>query len=308
MANATYQFAMGRVSVITGDSDGANGSASGNGAGNGAGNDVGNRAASAGKSGEPRARLRKSERREQILLELRLRPHVRINEMAERFGVSTETVRRDMDKLSRDGLIARAHGGASAGRAHYPDFGERSRARPAEREAIGRRAAQLVRPGDAVMIDSGATTVEAARFLAYEGTSCTVVTNSLTVAMTLGQSAAAEVVLCPGDYLPSEAAVVGTDTVEFLSRLSVDRCLIGASGLTEAGVTETVRGFAAVKRAMLARSAEGHLLIDSDKFGRRGLSEVGRLEELHSIVVDRAPGGALAKNVAAAGVEMITAL
>ncbi len=251
-------------------------------------------------------RLRKSERREQILLELKLRPHVRISEMAERFGVSSETVRRDMDKLSKDGLIARAHGGASASH-HYPDFHQRSQDRQEEREAIGRRAAALVRPGDTVMIDSGSTTVQLARFLAVAGTPCTVVTNSLTVAMTLGQSASAEVILCPGDYLPSEAAVVGTDTVDFLRRHNVDRCLIGATGMSETGVSETIRGFAAVKRTMLDRSSACHLLIDSGKFGRSGLARVGPLAGITSVVVDRRPKAELAKALSAKCVETLVA-
>ena len=255
----------------------------------------------------PRPRLRKSERRQQILLELRLHPHVRIAEMAERFGVSTETVRRDLDRLSKDGMIDRAHGGAFAASRHYPDFNERSRARLEEREAIGRTAAALVEPGETLMIDSGATTVQMARFLAYNNTPCTVITNSLTVAMTLGPNEAAEVILCPGDYLPSEAAVVGTDTVEYIDRLRVDRCLIGASALTEAGVSETVRGFAAVKRAMLRRASIVHLLVDSDKFGRTGLSEVARLDELTSAVVDRAPAAGLGRAMEKAGVEILIA-
>jgi len=248
-------------------------------------------------------RLRQSERRNQILLELKLRPHIRITEMAQRFGVSTETVRRDMDRLSDDGLIERAHGGATAGR-YYPDFHQRSQDRLEERRAIGRRAADLVRPGDTVMIDSGSTTVQLARFLAFAETPCTVVTNSLTVAMTLGQSPVAEVILCPGDYHVSEAAVVGTDTVEYLARYRVDRCMIGASGLTQDGITEAVRGFAAVKRAMLAGSETSHLLIDSGKFGRRGLSQVGGLSGLSCVVTDRAPEGDLADALATGGVGL----
>jgi DeoR/GlpR family transcriptional regulator of sugar metabolism len=260
-----------------------------------------------GTHGPGEKRLRQSDRRDQILLELKLRPHVRITEMAQRFGVSTETVRRDMDKLSGDGLIERAHGGATAGR-HYPDFHQRSQDRLAERTAIGRRAAGLVRPGDTVMIDSGSTTVQLARFLAYAETPCTVVTNSLTVAMTLGQSPAADVILCPGEYVVSEAAVVGTDTVEYLARYRVDRCMIGASGVTMDGISEAVRGFAAVKRAMLAASEKSHLLIDSGKFGRRGLSLVGSLSELSSVVTDRAPEGGLADALATGGVGLEIAM
>ncbi|WP_068111020.1 DeoR/GlpR family DNA-binding transcription regulator [Tropicimonas marinistellae] len=250
---------------------------------------------------------RKAERQEQILLELKLRPHVRIVEMAERFGVSPETVRRDMDRLSKEGLIARAHGGATVATRHYPDFDQRSRDRQEEREAIGRRAAALVMPGDTVMIDSGSTTLQLARFLAVEATPCTVITNSLAVAMTLGQADAAEVILCPGDYQPSEAAVIGTDTVAFLLAHSVDRCLIGASGLTADGFHETVRGFAAIKRAMLERSRAAHLLIDSGKFGRSGLAQVAGVERLTSLVVDRRPDGPLGAALAAGEVDVLLA-
>lgn len=251
-------------------------------------------------------RLRSNERREQILLELKLHPHVRVSEMAQRFGVSTETVRRDMDKLSKDGLIARAHGGATASR-RYPGLDERSRNRMAERAAIGQRASTLVAPGDTVMIDSGSTTAQLARFLAYAGTPCTVITNSLTVAMTLGPNAAAEVILCPGDFLPAESAVVGTDTVEYLERYNVDRCLIGASGLDSGGISETVRGFAAIKRAMLASARAAHLLVDSGKFGQTGLAQVGRLDALDSVVVDTLPDTGLLQTLTTTDVEVIVA-
>lgn len=253
-------------------------------------------------------RLRKSERRERILFELKLRPHVRVSELAERFGVSTETVRRDLEDLSGDGLISRAHGGASAhGQAHFPSFDERSHARLEQRERIGRRAAALVQPGETLMIDSGSTALQLARFLALAGTPCTVLTNSLPVATTLGQGGAAEVILAPGDYLASEAAVIGPETLAFLERHRVCRCLIGASGLMPDGPAESVRGFAAVKRAMLARSETGHLLVDSDKFGRPGLSRVCAPGELASIVVDRRPEGALATALGRAGVEILLA-
>ena len=92
-----------------------------------------------------KGRFKKGERRRQILLELKLRPHVRISDLAARFHVSTETVRRDVDALSDEGLIARAHGGVSAPtQGHYPSLDERESARIDERERIGRRAAELV--------------------------------------------------------------------------------------------------------------------------------------------------------------------
>lgn len=252
-------------------------------------------------------RLKKSERRKQILLELKLSPHVRISDLAQRFHVSTETVRRDFDALADDGLIARAHGGASAPTlGHYPTLHERANARIEERERIGRRAAELVQDGETVMIDSGSTTMQMARTLAWLGTQCTVITNSIPVAMAIGHGVP-QVILCPGEYLPAESAVIGTETLEFLGRFNVDRCLIGASGLSAEGPSETVPGFAAVKRMMLHRAAKRHLLIDSDKFGRKGLAQVGALSELDSIVTDQRPKGDLLSALEGAKVEIVTA-
>lgn len=257
---------------------------------------------------ETRPRLRKDERRRQILLELRLRPHVRVSDLAERFQVSSETVRRDLEQLSGDGLLDRAHGGASAATTgHYPTFDERANARVHERERIGRLAASLVAPGETLMIDSGSTTLMLARFLAFEGTPCTVVTNSFPVAMTLGQSETVKLIICPGDYLSSESAVIGTDTIAFLERHQVDRCLIGASGLSAFGPSEAVRGFAAVKRAMIRQSAISQLLVDCGKFGRKSLALVGQLSDLTSVVCDAPPAGGLTDALGHADVEVLVA-
>ncbi|MEL6644113.1 MAG: DeoR/GlpR family DNA-binding transcription regulator [Pseudomonadota bacterium] len=257
------------------------------------------------KEGDGHARLTKSERQRLILLELKLRPHVRISELARRFKVSTETVRRDFGALADDGMISRAHGGASAPtQGHYPSLDERATARIAERERIGLRAAQLVGAGETVMIDAGSTTMQMARALAYLGTPCTVITNSIPVAMTLGYGPA-QVLMCPGEYLAAESAVIGTETLEFLARFNVDRCMIGASGLSVEGPSETVRGFAAVKRVMLDRATDRHLLIDAQKFGRKGLAQVGALSEFQSIVVDTRPQDDLASACVAANVHIL---
>ncbi len=255
---------------------------------------------------ETRPRMRKGERRQQILLELKLRPHLRISELAHRFGVSTETVRRDFEALSADGLLARAHGGGSAPTpGSYPGFDERSRRHLEARERIGACAAALVRPGEAVMIDAGSTTLQMARWLALGDTPCTVLTNSLPLAMTAGASGLVRVILCPGDYDASESAVVGPDAVEFLERHNADRCFIGASGLTEEGVSETVRGFAAIKRAMLRRAANAHLLIERSKMGSQGLARVAGLDRITSVIVNAAPEPPLACALDRAGTTVM---
>lgn len=252
-------------------------------------------------------KLKKSERRRQILLELKLRPHVRISRLAENFNVSPETLRRDLDALAKDNLIDRAHGGASAPlRGHYPSLDERRAARVEERERIAALAAASVRDGETIMIDSGSTTIELAKALVFGGVACTVLTNSLPVAMTLGHGPA-DVILCPGDYQAAESAVIGTETLEFLRHYRADRCLIGASGFCEEGISETVAGFAAVKREMLRRAYTRQVLIDSSKFGVTGLLRVGEMEELDTLFTDARPDPSLETALEAARVEICIA-
>ena len=120
-------------------------------------------------------RLKRSERFERIIDELRGSTTVRISQLADDFGVSTETVRRDIDELSRRGLVDRTYGGA-AGRpmAREPAVNERYQSLVEERSRIGAFAAQLVEPGDVLMIDSGSTTTHFAQRLAAVGKNLTV--------------------------------------------------------------------------------------------------------------------------------------
>lgn len=253
--------------------------------------------------------MRKSDRRKLILQDLKLRPHVRVSELAKQFDVSTETIRRDMDALSKKGLVDRSHGGATAPvNGRYPDFKERTLDRVEERDRIGKTAAGLVETGSTLMIDSGSTTVRMAQFLALAGTACTVLTNSLPVAQALGQSECVDVVLCPGDLLPSEGAVVGTETIGFLQRYRVDACFLGASGLSEDGPSETIRSFAAIKSTMLALSKKCHLLVDQQKFGTTSLVRFGALQSVSVLVTDQMPGQSLASALGNCGVDVEIAI
>ncbi|MDJ1464691.1 DeoR/GlpR family DNA-binding transcription regulator [Nitratireductor sp. GZWM139] len=251
------------------------------------------------------ARLRKTARREQILLELQHHPHVRTSELATRFGVSTETVRRDVEALSQEGLIRRAYGGASiAPMGAQPPFGERDRARIEERAMIAARAAELVRPGEVLMIDAGSTTHQFALSLASVARNLTVLTNSVAVASALAQNETIQVVICPGDFMAREVGIYGAETIDFIARYNANRAFIGASGLTAGGITEVNRLAVGVKRAMLRQSLESYLLVDHSKFDVNLLATVEPLSALTGLVTNEQPTGPLAKALSDARVEV----
>ncbi len=250
-------------------------------------------------------RLRRDDRFERIMAALRVGSSVRVADLAARFGVSTETVRRDLDELSRQGLVDRTYGGAApAISIHEPAVHERAHLRVAERRRIGACATEMIEDGDVLMIDSGSTTVHFAQRLALAAPRVTVLTNCLGVALALGPSAEPRVVLCPGDYRVQEGGVFGPETAAFLQRFRATKAIIGASGLTGEGPVERDSAATWVKRTMIERAARRFLLLDESKFGVRSVETVCPLDQIDDLVTSAVPPAALRDALDAAGIEV----
>ncbi len=250
----------------------------------------------------------KAERHQSILAALATDPTVRISALATEFGVSAETVRRDIEELSRQGAVRRTYGGASVVQAGLqPELSSRERMAVAERARIGAAAAGIVVAGDVVMLDAGSTTAHFARALAARGVAATVLTNSLVAATELAASPAIRVLLCPGEVSAAERGVYGSETEGFIRRFNADLAVIGASGVTEEGPCEAISRASWVKRAMLARAPRRILLADSGKFGRGLLECVCPLGDLTDLVTEADPPGPLAAALEQAGTAVTLA-
>lgn len=250
-------------------------------------------------------RLNRDERHKRIVEFAKIHGSVRINALAEAFGVTAETARRDLDELCGRGLLHRTYGGAAAlSLTHEPQVWERQRSRVEERRQIGAYAAGLVDPGDAVFIDCGSTTTFFARALAARAIEATVVTNCIPVASELGSAEAVRVILCPGEYVAREGGVYGPPALEFLRRYTADKAFIGASGLTTEGPTDADTGSIWIKRAMLERSRRSLLLVDASKFNLHQFEVVAALETIDDVISDRAPDPALSAALSAAVVTL----
>lgn len=247
---------------------------------------------------------RKDERQARILEALRHTPHLRIALLAERFGVTTETIRRDLDALSRRGLVNRAHGGAVAQpMGVQPSIFEREQSTVEERARIATLAASFVSAGQVVMLDAGSTTAQLAWQLARGAEPLTVITNSYPVASALTPSRCRTIV-CPGEFNGHEGGVFGQDTTEFLGRFHANIAFIGASGLGAGGVMDVNREAAWVKRTMIERCEHVYLLVDHTKFDLHVLEVVAPLDALSGVITDRAPPAPLAHALVEAGVEL----
>ena len=247
--------------------------------------------------------LSKSERHQRIVAELRANAALRVAQLATQFGVSTETIRRDLDYLARRGLLNRTYGGA-APLASEPSLNERYRLLVAERKRIAKLAQTLIEADQVLMIDAGSTTAHFAHRLAADAERLTVLTNGIAVATALATNPSLRVIICPGDYDSREGSISGPETQAFLNRFRADKCIIGASGLTVEGPVEANSGSAWVKQAMLERSDQHILLADQSKFDQASLHVVCPLSTLDDIVTDAPPGLNLAERIQAADVQL----
>ncbi|ROO86969.1 DeoR family transcriptional regulator [Actinocorallia herbida] len=231
-----------------------------------------------------------TQRQELIAEAVRREGSVRVVELAERFGVSDMTIRRDLELLAEQERLVKVHGGATAlegSAAAEPGFAVKSGVLRAEKERIGRRAAELVPPGSAVALSAGTTTWAAARHL-VRVPGLTVVTNSWSVAEVFHAEGGADqtVVLTGGTRTPSDA-LVGPIAVAAVASLNVDVLLLGVHGMSvRAGLTTPNLLEAETDRALMAAARRRIVLADHTKWGVTGLSTIAPLRDADVLVTD----------------------
>ncbi|WP_404448061.1 DeoR/GlpR family DNA-binding transcription regulator [Microbacterium marinum] len=241
---------------------------------------------------------------------------VGVVELAERFGVTTETVRRDLAVLERGGILRRVHGGAvSRSRASTaePSLAERSARRGIVKQKIADAALALL--GDqldgALYLDAGTTTAAIAQLVAAGGHArpgLEVVTHSMTVAQTLAGVPEVGLTAIGGRVRGLTAAAVGAQTVEAIGRLRPDIAFIGTNGVAAGfGLSTPDPDEAAVKRAVVASARRVVVVADSEKFDAELLVSFAPLSDVDVLISDAEPAGELADALEDAGVEVLVA-
>jgi DeoR/GlpR family transcriptional regulator of sugar metabolism len=226
-------------------------------------------------------------RRELILRTLRKDGPAAVSSLAERLGVSQATIRRDLVQLDKEGRLSRVHGGAVAAADTDDPFAEVALQNTAEKEAVAAHAAELVKDGEAVLLDIGTTAHRLARML--HGRSLTVITSNLMVYEELKDDSDIQIVLLGGIVRRSYHSLVGFLTEDNLRQVHADRLFLGASGIRSGGqVMDTTAVEVPLKRAMIAAADQVVLLADATKFPGTGIAKVCGPEDV-DVVVTNAP-------------------
>jgi DeoR family fructose operon transcriptional repressor len=249
-----------------------------------------------------------TQRRQAIIAELRSTSAVSAEALAREFGVSVETVRRDLRALKDRGLLERVYGGATRpSRSSEGSFAARSVRDIDQKRAIARLAASLAGPEDTIVIDIGTTALEVARALPanFQGR---VLTNSVPVAMELSARDGVELLLCGGQVRPGDAACSGAHAEAFFSEFYADKAFLGSGGVhADAGLTDYYPAEVVVRRTIIEHSASSYVLADSAKLGAIAVHRVCPLDRIAAVITDDAGHSGAADALASAGVTLLRA-
>ena len=243
-----------------------------------------------------------------VLSTVREQGSVTVEALAERFGVTLQTVRRDVKLLAEAGLLARFHGGVRLPASTTENIAYRARQALNDdaKRRIARTVAAQVPAGCSLILNIGTTVEAVAReLLAHRG--LRVITNNLNVAAILSDNPDCEVIVAGGLVRSRDRGIIGEATVEFIGQFRVDIGLIGISGIEADG---SLRDFdyreVKVAQAIIRASRQVWLVADHSKFNRPAMVEMGRLDQVDTLFTDAAPPPAFSALMAAAEVACVT--
>ena len=247
-----------------------------------------------------------AERRDLLLERLERDGTLVAKDLARELGVSEDSVRRDLRELAAGGLCERVYGGAVPVSRALADYGARAAVEPESKARVARRAVELIRPGDRVILDGGTTTLAVVRALPRE-LEATVITHSPTVAAALIEHARIELFMLGGRVYKHSAVTCGAVAAEAAASVRADLFLLGVTGVhPEQGLTTGDPEEAAMKRTLASRAADTYVLASAEKIGAVSPYTVLPLRDVTGIVTD-GPATPLMTEIAATGVRLVLA-
>ncbi len=245
------------------------------------------------------------DRQRQILALARSQGRVEVESLAEHFSVTPQTIRRDLNQLCDLRLLQRVHGGAvaSVGTSNA-GYAARLQMAAEGKEAIGRRAAELI-PNDAsLMVNIGTTTEQVVRFLTRH-VGLVVITNNLNVVEMLRPAENIDLIIAGGTVRREDGGIVGDAAVDFIEQFRVDYAVIGVSAIEEDGALldydiREVR----VAKSIIANARKIILVADAVKFQRSAPVRIGDISQMDYLVTDQPPPAAFLERCRAHEVQV----
>jgi DeoR family transcriptional regulator of aga operon len=238
-------------------------------------------------------------RRQEILDLIERQGACSYEELAEKFGVSTMTIRRDIEALALENLLVKTLRGAQ--KLGAPTFLYESSLETrltdnlTEKRAIADAALPLIEGLSSLFLDGSTTCWEFAKVLTARATGLTIITNSALIAMELGRNRALRVVCFGGDYDPDSLSFIGPASEDAAGKYYVDMAFFSTKGfIPDEGTFESSAANFRIKQIIARQARRNVLLVDHTKFGQRSLCKVLDISQIHTVITDaRSPAATL---------------
>jgi len=229
-----------------------------------------------------------NQRRDKILELLKEDGSAKVIDLARIFKVTEVTIRQDLEKLEKDGLVIKEHGGAYLKNVEdqVRTFSLGNQENIDKKEVIASKCLEFIESGDSIILDSGSTTTEIAKKLrGYKN--LTVITNALNIALILGAEPGIEVIMTGGEFKPPTLSLTGQKAADFFKGINVQKLFLATAGISlKSGLTYPSISDLVVKKAMIDAADTTYLVADSTKIGRSAFASLGALSLIDYIITD----------------------
>ena len=231
------------------------------------------------------------ERRKEILTRLEAEGKVLVSELAKDFAVTEETIRRDLEKLDREGLASKTYGGAVSKHTAALDLPYKIRigVNVDEKQRIADNVAAMISDGERIMLDSSSTAIYIVKKL-KEKKNLTVITNSVVILLELADKSDWTVLSTGGLLKNGALSLTGSSAEKMISTYHVDTAICSCKGIdTDMGITDSNEKDSLIKRAMFASAERRILALDAEKFDKKSFVRVGGFRDIDVLVTDSEP-------------------
>lgn len=226
-------------------------------------------------------------RHKQIMEYIEQFDEANVQELAEHCEVSIETIRRDLNKLDKDGLLHRTHGGAVSHKKRDigRSFTTRQRLNSEAKRSIAENVLEYLQPESVIALDASSTSWNVAQRI--PNIPCTVVSSSMRIIYSLSHKPHIKTIATGGIYSEKYDAFYGPLSEQLLSRLKIDLAILSCTGIADGAIWESNEINVSLKRKLLTNSKQVFLLVDHSKFERKDLFRIDDLSRIDKLFVNQ---------------------
>lgn len=231
-----------------------------------------------------------AERRQIMISMVHADKRVLVSELSDKFNVTEETIRRDLEKLEKEGIVTRTYGGAILNSHTNEDlpFTTRNATNSEIKQQIAAKALDLIHDGDTLMMDPSSTSFELMKLL-HQRKNLTVITSSIHILHEFLNSGI-QIISTGGTLRPRSMSLVGTNAEEIVKKYNVDKVIMSCKALfLGKGVMDSNEPECELKKAMLRQAGKVLLLADHSKFNKTAFVKLMEFDDIDALITDREP-------------------